>query len=780
MTRPILDYLLESLRKAATYNLEVQSAPFCILWPDSDRQWQPIIPRLQAELDELFVLGDYAPENRTGPAIWLRCVVDGAIPEFISPGKTPILYLPGVSRMDLGAIENCPDFLKAIAELQYRGVIWSQVNSKDWTVLAYLKSKQGGLNLDIAQDEATKKALLRSLYLLLDEEIELLRDKRLDKDYFNTLVTGGDPTRNLLLWLDQGEVFQQSQQEPEWLAFVEVCKSLFNFNPPAQGVVEGVTQLANQSGPWETLWQRYCEAPKRYPKIPDLIRRQCQPPKDVFWQNPQASRTGWPQWNEDQETQLRQDLNSLGNIPTHQARSQILELEQQHSRRRQLVWVKLGEAPLAQALQHLAKLAEVTQKALVNGTIEDLTQDYQNHSWQADAALLEAIAKVDKTPDLEAITQAIRAAYLPWAQESARQLQKEVEKTDYPGKTRETLSVQEGECWLFVDGLRFDLAKKLASQLSQLGYQVTQTPTWAALPSVTATGKPAVSPVSALITGSNDSINFESCVAETGKPLNLHKLLKDNGWQVLKAGDNGNGQGKAWCEFGNIDEEGHHSARNLAKQIDPLLNSLNERISYLIEAGWQKIHIVTDHGWLLLPGGLPKIDLPSVLTHTKWSRCAVLKPGVSTQERVFPWFWNPHQQFALADGIHCFRQGEDYAHGGLSLQECLTLDLSVTPGFAGSERAIEIGNISWKGLRCTVILEGDCSGLELDLRTQAANPDSSIVANPRPFKEDGKAPVVVEEDDLEGQSINLVIVNARVVCSNRIKLLSEEVKGKWS
>ena len=97
-----------------------------------------------------MVLGDYAPEQRTGPAIWLRCALVGHIDTTLLPeGKTPILYLPGVSRQDLRAVESCPDHLKPLAELQYRGVIWSQINAKDWTILAYLKSDQGGLGLDV-------------------------------------------------------------------------------------------------------------------------------------------------------------------------------------------------------------------------------------------------------------------------------------------------------------------------------------------------------------------------------------------------------------------------------------------------------------------------------------------------------------------------------------------------------------------------------------------------------------------------------------------------------
>ena len=167
----INEMLVQAIRRAAIHNPDVQVAPSCILWPDGDRQWEPVAARLQAELPELFVLGDYDVEKRTGPAIWLRCVIADKTPEVELPdGSTPILYLPGVSRQDLRAVESCPDHLKPLAELQYRGVIWSQINAKDWTILAFLKSDQGGLGLDVAQDNDAKNAMQLALYRLLDEE----------------------------------------------------------------------------------------------------------------------------------------------------------------------------------------------------------------------------------------------------------------------------------------------------------------------------------------------------------------------------------------------------------------------------------------------------------------------------------------------------------------------------------------------------------------------------------------------------------------------------------
>lgn len=81
-----------------------------------------------------------------------------------------------------------------------------------------------------------------------------------------------------------------------------------------------------------------------------------------------------------------------------------------------------------------------------------------------------------------------------------------------------------------------------------------------------------------------------------------------------------------------------------------------------------------------MPGKLPTIQMSKDLTDNKWGRCASIKPGASTSERLYPWFWNPNQQFALADGVSCYGKSVDYNHGGLSLQECLTLELMVTRG----------------------------------------------------------------------------------------------------
>ena len=57
--------------------------------------------------------------------LWLRCVIAGTLPESKLPEGTPIIYLPGVSRADLRAVEECPRELQPLAELQYWGVLFT-------------------------------------------------------------------------------------------------------------------------------------------------------------------------------------------------------------------------------------------------------------------------------------------------------------------------------------------------------------------------------------------------------------------------------------------------------------------------------------------------------------------------------------------------------------------------------------------------------------------------------------------------------------------------------
>ena len=147
-TESFLDALVTALERAGRYNRNDQSPPAAVLWPDKERQWEPLLSQLRSKLP-LITVGPYEPALRQGPAYWVRCMLNGTLGDgWLPEGVTPIVYLPGVSKQEIRAVESCPKPLQPLAELQYRGLIWTQKNGRDWTVQAFLQSEDGGLGID--------------------------------------------------------------------------------------------------------------------------------------------------------------------------------------------------------------------------------------------------------------------------------------------------------------------------------------------------------------------------------------------------------------------------------------------------------------------------------------------------------------------------------------------------------------------------------------------------------------------------------------------------------
>ena len=172
------------------------------------------------------------------------------------------------------------------------------------------------------------------------------------------------------------------------------------------------------------------------------------------------------------------------------------------------------------------------------------------------------------------------------------------------------------------------------------------------------------------------------------------------------------------------------------------------------------MRVVTDHGWLLMPGGLPKSELAKHQTETRWGRCAVLKDSAHGTPLTFGWDWCKAVQVAYAPGVSSFIAGADYAHGGISLQECLVpvlqLDCAIAPGSAA---AVTIKAVTWKGLRCTVVAEGTAPGQRVDVRTKAALASSSLASADKPL-EGGKASLAVADDEHMGAAAVVVVLGA--------------------
>ena len=191
-------------------------------------------------------LGDYDPAARRGPGYWIRCVVAGTVDAGLPDGP-PVVYLPGVSRGALRAVDTCPAELAPIAELQYRSQWFSHPNNRDWSVRALLSHAERGLGLRVADDPEASEALLLALDRLLDERVDRLAKQVLDADFFRDLVNP-DPVRSLLGWLDDPPASGRRLDDAQWSAFVQQCKADYGFDPTLDGEITRRSQARRAQG----------------------------------------------------------------------------------------------------------------------------------------------------------------------------------------------------------------------------------------------------------------------------------------------------------------------------------------------------------------------------------------------------------------------------------------------------------------------------------------------------------------------------------------------------
>ena len=771
--RTLVDGLARALRDAAGTFEAGGEWPAALLWPDPERQWfaafTDLRRRLGARSVTLLACGAYAPDDGVGPAIWLRCLIEapraGTFPQGPLKGVPDengltVILLPGVSWRALREPMTLDRSLQMLVEMQFRGDVFRQRRqARDWTITTFLRDLDQGLGLDVATDSRTDDAARRALSGLLDLNLDAWRGRTLGADDFNKLMVA-DEVRDLLLWISDPDTARAAKDAPAWAAFRDIVKREYGIDVEASGALQkAVDRLMKRKTAWAKVWNRLAESPQNFRQACERVR-DASSKGDLLQGLTEGDPATNPHDNALAETMLEQDLSGLSQLSATEAGAKVVTLEERHRGRRDTLWARLGEAPLARAMEPLARLAAATEALFPGESLAALAAAYAEDGWRVDAALIDTIAAAGTREEL--VARAAGAVYRPWVDALARRFRTAVEAAGAAGRPS-ALAVEPGTMVLFVDGLRMDVGRAVVERLKDLGTPASLAWRLAPIPTVTATAKPLVTPVADAVAGAGKRADFLPLDTSTGKPAttdNLRKAMLARGVQVLdkdvtlppeKATSIG------YTECGNLDHDGHALQLRLANQVAGEIDRVVERALALRSAGWRTIRIVTDHGWLFMPGGFTSVKLPSSVTETNWSRAAVLNPGAAPELPCLPWYWDPSVRIAVPPGAEAFRAGDVYSHGGLSLQESVTPDITVGGSGAVASSAAKIVGVTWRRLRLVVEMAGDLGGLSVEVRR---SPRDAATRLGEPAAIDGAQAKYTMSDEVdEGEPVHVVLID---------------------
>ena len=770
MSNTFKNTLIQSIREAAVYDSGSLQAPIVILWPDPERQWEAIIDKLQQEMPELLRFGGYDLSKRQGPAIWLKCMVGRTLPEADWDTKrVPVIYLPGIAKGDLRNLSQADPQIAPLMEYQYTGALWLHRNGKEWTVNAFLQNSDEGLGLDVGTDHATKDAGIKALPALFEDQ-KLTYPSFVDADFLYQLLFKNEE-QSILEWMCQGDEYLKEMPADKQHVFNSICQKKYGFVPVEKNVVSIAEMLGmKKSNEWEKIWDHYCLTPQRYPKIEELLEKA----------KPESGGEGlfaipedtWPQINREAEEQLMQAFHDMTGLNFNQASSKIKELEKEHAKRRSWVWAQQGKANLALALNYLNKLCSLIELNYDATSLEAITAYYKETGYQIDHKAIQALQVCRSGKEKMAVKEVLRVVYNPWLERLTRKFQERIAENPQVF-TKIDVSQEKSECILFVDAFRYDLAKHWSEQMKKQNVKLTFDSTWAPLPSLTPTCKPFFSPMAMAISKESRCKEFRP---QTNDEKDLttsrfEKEMSELGYSFVRNVSDLNPEKKTWMEIGKIDQHGHQEQLGLVDRIEELCALIEERIQDMFSAGFRKIRIVTDHGWLLVPGGMQKEELPKDHIETRWGRCALLKEGVPSELLHLPWMWNKSTMIAFAPATSFFKANNEYAHGGISLQECLVPVIDIEKE-GKSHKPVSI-DVKWTGLRCAITVSGAQSGYHVEIRTKHTDEDTAITKT-KPLGDKMKASLVVENEDHQDTAAFVVVTDEKgIVLEKRQTIVGE-------
>ncbi|HYT93221.1 MAG TPA: PglZ domain-containing protein, partial [Gemmataceae bacterium] len=246
---------------------------------------------------------------------------------------------------------------------------------------------------------------------------------------------------------------------------------------------------------------------------------------------------------------------------------------------------------------------------------------------------------------------------------------------------------------LYVDALRLDLAEKLIGLLSQPGRTVTRRLALGSLPSKTPVGMASLLPrrgQSLVVLAKREKLRAEIGGRDVSdrpdRVAHLRQAVAN--LEVGELKQITESQLRAWAIARrpvllttlDIDNSGEIAATVAPKLFEDLIADLARWVTVLHRAGYRRVAIGTDHGFLLVPEGVSLGDVPApqkasdVAISTRYAVGPLQTPNGCLGFDASALGYGGTARVVVPKGLTAFSVAgprHRFIHGGLSPQECL-------------------------------------------------------------------------------------------------------------
>ena len=235
---------------------------------------------------------------------------------------------------------------------------------------------------------------------------------------------------------------------------------------------------------------------------------------------------------------------------------------------------------------------------------------------------------------------------------------------------------------IIVDGLRYDCAHEIREALSGLDVRIT--PLRASLPPVTPIGMSALMPITGSemgFTHQGNSLHPLVNGMDMGARRNRLAFMKGFGADCREIGEMENlpempgDLGELLVVFGHeaLDDLGHGSAEGLIRHLYIEVERLALMVKKIHRWGYPEVHIVTDHGFILMDEEKlpPEVPCDKAWCHVLKERFALVPTETDLPLETFPFDWDSTVKVAFPPGLAFFKAEKSFSHGGATLQELI-------------------------------------------------------------------------------------------------------------